>query len=417
MTRWPLGSLLFTAVLLLAPSLAANAEERPVHGVLEEEQGQRILYLWGTPQQRGYAEGYLMARPILDLIAGFCLHPKVLPDPRLWDQWVVPTVKARVEVRDSTRARYAAMLRGIREKLPPEERIVEPLGRELELIDLVASLAQPDAGGFACSSFVAYHELLEDGEGPLVGRNLDYMSTEHSLGEQLIKVEAPREGARGWVSLGYPGLLGCLTGFSDAGVSLAIHDVPARAKKGVKVRPRIDALGEVIETLEPCDDPSLRAAEIFRAQAYGFGANAMLAWNFDGETGAAVLEIDTDFTKDHGVSVRSAEDYPFVVCSNHHRMRTEAIECNRFQALYDGCELTANLEADPLDFESGWNLIDRASVKATIYRCVYDVETGDLRFQPREADGNMGTAVDLNVGALLAKANELAAEAELAGSR
>jgi hypothetical protein len=76
----------------------------------------------------------------------------------------------------------------------------------------------------ACSAL-----LIEAGRsatgGPLLGRNLDYppMGYAHEYG--LVTVYRRRPGRRAFASVGFPGLLGCLSGLNDAGLALAVLEV------------------------------------------------------------------------------------------------------------------------------------------------------------------------------------------------
>ncbi len=412
----PFRSLLiawFSLVFLCAvPERRARAEDPPsvpaITGRLETKGELRILSLWGTEEQRGYAEGYLLAKDILELFDGFILHPSNLPAPGLWNLAILPMVKRSVVVSDATRTRIGAILAGMEARLGGDALVVEKIGRRMQPEDFIATLALPDWLGFMCSSFVVSGELIEKGEGPIVGRNLDYYSSPSLLDGFLVRVEAPGDAKAGWVSFSYPGMLGCLTGFSDECVSLAIHDVPGSVRSSTQYTPRIEAFGRLIETLRPGDHVAEDAAEFLRRFRFGFGGNLMLGWHGTGGAGGAVFEIDSNAALENGVSVRGYGDHPFVVCSNHHRLRAPPSECNRFQTLERGCELTASLEADPLSFDSAWQLLCKASVEMTLYRCLADLATGRLRLENRLSSGGFSGTQDLNFRDMIRAAQSLA---------
>ncbi len=76
----------------------------------------------------------------------------------------------------------------------------------------------------ACSAL-----LIEPGRsgtgGPLLGRNLDYPSNGYAHEYSLVTVYRGRPGRHAFASVGFPGLLGCLSGMNDAGLSLAVLEV------------------------------------------------------------------------------------------------------------------------------------------------------------------------------------------------
>jgi isopenicillin-N N-acyltransferase like protein len=78
-------------------------------------------------------------------------------------------------------------------------------------------------GGFGCSSIVVEADHSATG-GPLFGRNLDFY-TLGMLGKfSLVTVHRPK-GKHAFVSIGFPGMFGVLSGMNDAGLSVAVHEV------------------------------------------------------------------------------------------------------------------------------------------------------------------------------------------------
>ena len=61
-------------------------------------------------------------------------------------------------------------------------------------------------------------------KGPLFGRNLDFPTLGLSDKYSLVTVYRPQR-KHAFVSVGFPGLFGCLSGMNDAGLALAVHEV------------------------------------------------------------------------------------------------------------------------------------------------------------------------------------------------
>jgi isopenicillin-N N-acyltransferase-like protein len=76
---------------------------------------------------------------------------------------------------------------------------------------------------FACSAVGLEKDRSATG-GTLLARNLDYPSLGYIQHYSLVTVYRPR-GKRAFASVGFPGLLGCLSGINDAGLSLGVLEV------------------------------------------------------------------------------------------------------------------------------------------------------------------------------------------------
>src|SRR5262249_57668039 len=75
----------------------------------------------------------------------------------------------------------------------------------------------------ACSALLVEPWRSASG-GPLLGRNLDYPSLGYAHEYSLVTVYRPA-GKHAFVSIGFPGLVGCLSGMNDAGLAVAVLEV------------------------------------------------------------------------------------------------------------------------------------------------------------------------------------------------
>jgi hypothetical protein len=400
---------------------AAIAGEVAQRARLERIDGVAVLFLSGTDRERGFDEGFLLCEEMVRLIDGFCLDPAVMPSPLAWKMLIRPRVLKTMDITPRLRERCEGLLAGMQAKRggPVEP---ERLGRALNAEDLIAVSALPDLMGLLCSSFAAWDRSVAGG-APLVGRNLDYLTTEAICATVMVKVHARAGERRAWVEIGWPGALGCLTGYSEDGVYLAIHDVrPRGAKKDGLFTPRAHGFQEVLETLAPGPDLPERAAELLRAHRFIMGGNGMLAWaagrgeesthgaaisGTESTHGAAVLEIDDRYELEQGVSVRRSPETSYIACSNHHRSRAENPRCRRYGAIWSGLDASAQA---PLDRAKAWEVISSASVAQTLYRLVLDLERGVLELDLRAstANGDWKKRAQLDLRALLARAATLA---------
>ncbi len=359
---------LLAIALTAAPALASEGELP-------------VLVLSGTPEERGYAEGLLCADRIRDLFGGFVLETMLVPVPSLWDRVARPKLLARTAVPDHVRARAGGVIRGM-EASGTDGRWIARLERDLVAEDLLAAAALPDFIGLMCSSYATWSTPTpggaEDREAPpIIGRNLDYLGTPALTRNLMLIVHAPAPGRRGWVSVGWPGFPGCVTGFSDDGVFVAVHDVILRSERDEKATPRLVALQELIEHAEGNAADAARAGAMLRRFQFGMGGNCLLAWR----NHAAVLEFDGRTARDDGVTVREPEATPWIVCSNHFLARGDAASrCRRYGRL---SERLACPEGRPLDVEAGLALIRLSSKWDTLYRLAANLESGEVLIERR----------------------------------
>ncbi len=99
----------------------------------------------------------------------------------------------------------------------------EASGLDRDLVVMANTMVDVYRRRFGCSSLIidAKHSATN---GPLFGRNLDFF-TLGVLHRYSIVVVCRPQGKHAFVSIGFPGMLGCLSGMNDAGLAVAVHEV------------------------------------------------------------------------------------------------------------------------------------------------------------------------------------------------
>jgi predicted choloylglycine hydrolase len=77
----------------------------------------------------------------------------------------------------------------------------------------------------ACSAIMVEPVRSTTG-GTLMGRNLDYPPMGYAQEYTLVTVYRPTAAKHAFATVGFPGLMGCLSGMNDAGLSVAVLEVP-----------------------------------------------------------------------------------------------------------------------------------------------------------------------------------------------
>ncbi len=156
-----------------------------------------------------------------------------------------------------------------------------------------------------CSSLIVGKERSRTG-GPLFGRNLDYLTMGYLEQYSLVTVYRPR-GKHAFASIGFPGMIGCLSGMNDAGLALAVHEVRKTKDGSVSLDPKgIPYTLAFRRLLEECTTVA-EAEKLLR----GMKRTTMLNLAVCDKDGGAVFEITTK-----NVVVRPPEA-DVCTCTNH----------------------------------------------------------------------------------------------------
>jgi predicted choloylglycine hydrolase len=214
-----------SAILVAATSAAVAHAGEPFRypeakydkGELKYINGLPVLTVEGTPEEMGSAVGALAVRPAKrmhhypeELLKHYCLHV-------FWEPFVTAGKKMVQQFPEDYRQELEAMARG--GDIDPDLLAVGNT-----LFDLKKILA--------CSALLVGPDRSDTG-GPLLGRNLDYPPLGYAQEYSLVTVYRPAGGKHAFASVGFPGLVGCLSGINDAGLSLAILEV-FQIKAGLK---------------------------------------------------------------------------------------------------------------------------------------------------------------------------------------
>lgn len=216
-------------------------------------------------------------------------------------------------------------------QFPPDHRteleaFARTAGLDRELLVAVNTMADAYRGGLGCSSLLIEAGRSKTG-GPLFGRNLDFYSLGILQKYSLVTVCRPH-GKRAFCSVGFPGMVGCLSGMNDAGLAVAVHEVllagdgaPLFDSRGV---PYTLLLRRILEECRTVDEAERLVRATFRTTLF----NLALC---DPQR-ARVLEVTP-----RTVAARAPER-GLLACTNHFRspeLRTLLRFSWRYQSLWE----------------------------------------------------------------------------------
>lgn len=211
-------------------------------GRLKTLRGNKVLHLWGAPEERAYAHGYLAARQIVECFE-YLLLEYYTGSVQLYEQGFLPFVRSRLATKRLYGNELEAMLHGMRAR--GADLTVRTLGREMTLDDLAAlnsftalpyfsrfrhEFSARSSQPILCSAAVAWGERTRASElgGQLIlGKNMDGENDLRKVSVNslmLIAVEPDAgSGLKRYAGADWPGFLGTNNAMNQDGLVVASH--------------------------------------------------------------------------------------------------------------------------------------------------------------------------------------------------
>lgn len=193
-------------VLAPGPSLKQSKEvEKEVsHGRLQYIDGQRVVTLWGSPEEIGVAHGELLPTESMHCI-----------DSVLHAFGTVQTIINGRWFRQDLEAAYQRLAPHIPEDHKIETRaLASSLGVDAELMETLNVFPEL----FHCSGFAVFNSATTDGK-LYHGRVLDYMTT-IGLQDSATTFIVDVDGKTPFANVGYASFVGSVSGMNADGISL-----------------------------------------------------------------------------------------------------------------------------------------------------------------------------------------------------
>ena len=336
------------AVLCLAGSAAADEPPRQVNGTLRDGGDHKVLHVWGTHEEMGYAHGYLLADEASALAEGYILPMFGLPAAQY--EMLRELVLPMFDIPSSLRTEAGALVEGMRDA--GASLYMDDLGRDLEADDLLLANAASDLFGVSwqCSSISAWGQATA-GDPVLAGelamaRDLDWDFgggaadlREYGL---VIAYEPTDDDEQRWVSVAFPGYIGCLSCVNESGIgafqnqgnhatSLSSLDTdPEPVPFNLTLRQGIESKDHDGDGANTLADVEHAVNQVGRMGTYEVH---LISPADRSEPPAAILEANNG-----GVALRVPADDPLpapdcVATTNHHRKLYEASYCDRYLSI------------------------------------------------------------------------------------
>eukprot|EP01084_Bolivina_argentea_P054835 100545_1 len=187
------------------------------------------LHLWGSPQQRGIAHGYLLTTQIIDWIEFYLIQTRfkgIVPQYQHFYHFVAVNMTFPIDVMNEMNAIISGM------KLSKKSLLIPTLNRNITITDIMAANAYADSrstqtgpyltitnANNECTQFVA-HKTFSDNKHLITGRNMDGECDVYKVTVTHLIVFAidSYNNSPKIISFLWPGIVGIVSGINMHGV-------------------------------------------------------------------------------------------------------------------------------------------------------------------------------------------------------
>ncbi len=346
---------------MLAPALLAALVSTPVDPVVcgrAEQHGDiRLVHVWGTPAEMGYAHGWLAGEDFAIAMQEFFAQVPsgAAPLVEMMRSWA-----DLIQLTDNHRAEITAFHAGMLDRVGEDRLYLPSVERPLDELDLLVWNGYDMFRAVGCSGFAAWDARTEGG-GPVIGRTLDLaVFSPHWVASQVLLVRHPGQHPGDGVptaAVTPVGLTGVMTGVNAHGVCGFLHDGdgPTQAAVLEPERPAMFAIRDLLSRATAGTAQTVAAEELAAQGSFPFSYMIRVAgprhragppavtWHLNAEGAAPAtagdgLTITTNHTTDRG-------DAPPQLSADD--------SCRRYGRLYGHC----HTPPAPLDAAAAWDAL------------------------------------------------------------
>ena len=375
---------------------------RPVNGELITVNGKPVLRVWGSHYDMGYAHGYLLADEVVEMLEDYMLGtlldvPNYGKTRRMLTSYTRIPLTYRIEIQGVYDGMLARLGRSglysstINRMLKPVDLIAWNMTAEIFRLYFASVLS--DDFNIACSSISGWGQGTVDGN-LIFARNLDFGTPGDLLEQSSLIIAYQPSGClkSDWVSVAWPGYVGCITGMNEEGVGVALNlgnEQPKLEELFLRIgnlylgmpfyytstaftlRQGLENMRLLFYSSDPVGNfhRILRRINIMGS----FDIHAFVPSNSDriqSYPPAVIIECSHK-----GVAIRTSDDNQdydpeiysdyYLAVTNHHRKLAEPTSCWRYDTLVDrlngteilDMETALDIERDVAYFEGPFNTV------------------------------------------------------------
>jgi len=354
--------------LIFLFSISTILSAQIVNGDTLTVEGKKILKIWGTHQERGYAYGFLMGDEIKEIAEDYIIGYVFNNSSFLYENFR-SYVLAHYEIEEKYHTEMEAMVSGIIDS--GVDIYSSVLDRELDAFDILCANCIVDMSGmnmfnpditFGCSSLSSWGEsTIVDPNlfgSLIITRNMDWTPHQSLLDNHLLVVNFPSEEDEvPWFSFTFPGMIGVLSGINQNGIAALmnmgnidtanyeenLHPIFLSIRNGIEMNDYDNnSINDQFDVYQAIEDELHLSGSIIHCVNEESGI-VVECNNVSG----TVYRDDTDNTV---IPVNN------LAATNHFRELYAPVYCYRYDNISD------SLNADPnISVERSWNLLSGAA--------------------------------------------------------
>ncbi|MCF7859507.1 MAG: hypothetical protein K9N07_09355 [Candidatus Cloacimonetes bacterium] len=352
--------------------LAVVIQAQIINGDILSVDGKKILKVWGTHYERGYAAGYFMGDKIKSLSENYFIGTFFGGNAYLYEN----TKEYFLEFFE-IEPKYHAETEGMIDGMIEADIVLfsNTLDRDIDENDILLANAIVDLSAlrglgvnydFGCSSLSSWGDNtagdLELQGDLVITRNMDWTLHPELLENHLLVVHFPSESNEvNWLSFTFPGFIGCLSGINENELS-AFMNMGNRNDhtNNYTYHPILLSIRNGIEVFDYNGDYEITPDDILAAVEDNFQLSGSIIHAASNE-GGLIIECNNQY----GVVSRDDNDNTMLplehlAATNHFRELYPPVSCYRYENISD------SLSVNPyITIERSWNLMAAAAGVST----------------------------------------------------
>jgi hypothetical protein len=345
-------------LMLLGINLGAQ-----VNGVLTQTDGRHVLKVWGTHAERGYAHGYLLGQPILQI-----MHNYVYPIVAMSDSSTYNSLLNFFASHFNTEQKYLQEAQGIVDGMlsSASGAWFTPLQRNLVKEDILLYNSIYDLYYYAryelgngnlelnCATLASWGsatqaDTLLNG-GLVISRLMDWNQDAALIANPLLLISHPSEtDEQDWVSFTYPGMIGAISAISASGKAAFLNTGNYHAYgSALNVHPITLSIRNGIERADLFQDGWDDVMDILTAVSADSSLSGMIVHAVSDAFGPMSIVVETNNLL--GTTYRSQETGGIIppyhlAATNHFRALTNPVCCSRYANIADSLNANSAMTA------------------------------------------------------------------------
>ncbi len=348
--------------ILLILFVAAVNLTAQVNGSIEYINNKKVLFLWGTHSERGYAHGYLAGENIKEALDEYFVE-FICGGQRNAYSFLRNTFINYFEVESKYIQEAQSIINGMSES--GTDLYNNTLQRSYDHTDLLMMAALPDIGQLAygvvnfkagCSSISSWGSSTENDSnlnGKLViTRLMDWNIHESLCNNHTLIVNLPSEvNEQPWMSFAFTGFMGALSAINESGVATFMNEGNITTYSlSQKFNPVLLSVRNGIESADQNGDGICNDIDILDAvekKVHGGASIIHTIFENGEESNPFVIEVNNE----NGCAVRKAEDNISVngrnlAATNHFRKLYEPEACSRYARIIDSLSTNTDISIE-----------------------------------------------------------------------